>query len=243
MLKKIYGYWILFIWAISYLSIFPLYVILILLKQYKIVHWLNNKYWCHSILILTGIPLRTIGRKNLKKSQPYVFAANHTSFYDIVTTFASLQRPFTIVGKSSLAKIPAFGFMYSRLYTILDRSSRIARVKTMKKCMEAIDDKKSVVIYPEGTIPNVEDHPHMIRFNDGPFRIAIEKQVPLVPVTFAHNWIIMPDSGKHGAKWHKAVTVIHEPIETLGMTVDDVGTLKEKTYKIIDLELKKRNNL
>jgi len=110
----------------------------------------------------------------------------------------------------------------------------------MVKCSQAIENNISVALFPEGTIPK-HDNPKLIPFKDGAFRIAIEKQVPIVPVTLPHNWKILPDDGKWLIHRHLMKLIIHEPIETTGMTLEDVDKLKEKTYQIIHEELKKHN--
>lgn len=106
----------------------------------------------------------------------------------------------------------------------------------MQKAFEAIDKGRSIAIFPEGTIPrNIA--PQMIPFKDGPFRMAIEKQIPLVPITIPFNWIILPDDGRFFPKRHLMKVIIHEPIETKGLTTDDIPALKDKTYNIIKNQL------
>ena len=112
----------------------------------------------------------------------------------------------------------------------------------MVKALEAVDRGRSLAIFPEGTIPK-GNHPAMIHFKDGPFRIAVEKQIPIVPVTIPYNWIILPDNGKFVPNRMLMKTVIHEPIETKGMTVDDIDYLKKLTFEIIDKQLKADNHI
>ncbi len=107
----------------------------------------------------------------------------------------------------------------------------------MIKSLEAIDEGKSLVIYPEGGIITKKD-PVMGRFKEGAFRVAIEKQIPIVPVTIPHNWIILPPY--EFLVWRGRIRVIfHEPIETKGLTLDDVDSLKNKVFTIMHEELKK----
>jgi len=106
----------------------------------------------------------------------------------------------------------------------------------MQKSMEAIDKKRSLAFFPEGTIPKNAGY-SMIPFKDGAFRIAIEKQVPIVPVTIPYNWLILPDDGKYVPNRRLMKVIVHEPIETKGMTLDNVDELKDKTFDIIQREL------
>jgi 1-acyl-sn-glycerol-3-phosphate acyltransferase len=136
-----------------------------------------------------------------------------------------------------MEKIPVFGFMYGKLHITVDRSSLKSKFETVKRSLAAIDEGKSLVIFPEGGIVN-ETEPVMARFKDGAFRVAIEKQIPIVPVTIPYNWIILPGN-EFLLRWHPLVIVFHEPIPTVGLTIDDIGSLKQNVRSVIEQELKK----
>ncbi len=107
----------------------------------------------------------------------------------------------------------------------------------MLQSFEAIDQGKSLVIFPEGGIITKKD-PVMGRFKDGAFRTAIEKQIPIVPVTIPYNWIILPPY--EFLVWRGRIKVVfHEAIDTTGLTLKDVDTLREKVFTVINEELKK----
>ncbi len=139
-----------------------------------------------------------------------------------------------------MEKIPLFGFMYRKLHITVNRQSLKSRYSTLVRSAEAIEDGKSLVIFPEGGIVS-KKMPEMHRFKDGAFRVAIEKQIPVVPVTIPYNWIILPDDSLL-PKLRSLKVVFHEPIHTLGMTLDDIEHLKQRTYDIIDAELKRHFN-
>jgi len=95
----------------------------------------------------------------------------------------------------------------------------------------------SITLFPEGTVHHTS--PQMGRFKNGPFKLAIEKQVPIVPVTFLNNFLLLPDD-----YWNRighpgvAGVVMHKPIETKGMTENDSDSLKQKCFDVIDKTLK-----
>lgn len=136
-----------------------------------------------------------------------------------------------------MERIPLFGFMYSKLHITVDRSKLKSRVNTIHKSMKAIDDGKSLIIFPEGGIYS-EHPPQMIPFKDGAFRAAIEKQIPIVPVTIPFNWIILPDEKPLLLRWRLMKVIFHEPIETTDYTLDSLETLKELVFETINKELK-----
>jgi 1-acyl-sn-glycerol-3-phosphate acyltransferase len=69
--------------------------------------------------------------------------------------------------------------------------------------------------------------------------MAIEKQVPIVPITLPYNWIVLPDESGLLFHRHPIKAVIHKPILTVGMTLEDMPRLKQMTFEVIDNELKK----
>jgi 1-acyl-sn-glycerol-3-phosphate acyltransferase len=199
-----------------------------------------NRLWAVTFFTMVFQPTTIIRHFKRKKNQAYVYCSNHTSFLDIPALAHALTGHFLFVGKASLGKVPMFGYMFRNLYISVDRSSQKARYKTLEDSFKAVDKNRSIAIFPEGTIPS-SHWPKMIPFKDGPFRIAIEKQIPIVPVTFPYNWIILPVNGGFLPVRHEMVIVIHEAIETKGMNMDDVPALKQKTFDIINNELKKYN--
>src|SRR5690606_33276256 len=85
------------------------------------------------------------------KSKQYVFCPNHTSFLDIpLMGFTPVY--FVFVGKSSIAKVPLFGYMYRKLHVTVDRNSLKSKYVTIERSKKAIDEGKSLVIFPEGGI-------------------------------------------------------------------------------------------
>lgn len=185
------------------------------------------------------IPYQSEYRSKLDPKKQYIFCPNHFSYLDIPTV-GLLSHNAIFVGKSEMSKVPLFGFMYRKLHITVDRTRLKSRYASLEKSLQAIDEGKSLIIYPEGGIMT-EKEPVLSRFKDGPFRVAIEKQIPIVPVTIPFNWIILPPD-EFLLRWHPLKVIFHEPIETSTLTMKDLDALKEKVYHIIDGELKKNLN-
>src|SRR5690606_33401883 len=193
-----------------------------------------NRWWAKALFVSVFFPFKVYYNSKLDPKQQYIFCPNHFSYMDIPTV--ALNHHNTIfVGKSEMANIPLFGYMYRKLHITVDRSSLKSKFNTLKRSGEAIDEGKSLVIFPEGGIITKKE-PVMSRFKDGPFRIAIEKQIPVVPVTIPFNWIILPPE-EFLLQWHRLHIVFHEPIPTTGLTSADIDTLKDKVFHIIKDEL------
>ena len=144
------------------------------------------------------------------------------------------------VGKNEMGNILLFGWMYRKLHITVDRSKMRSKYETIVKSRTAIDEGKSLVIYPEGGI-FTKHPPEMARFKDGAFRLAIEKQIPVVPVTIPHNWIILRTE-EFQVRWGKVKVIFHEPIETREFTIADINKLKDQVFCVIKDELNKYGN-
>jgi len=79
----------------------------------------------------------------------------------------------------------------------------------------------------------------MGKFKDGAFRAAVEKQIPVVPVTIPFNWIILPDDNKFLLNRRKAKIIVHKPIIVDRTDSIAVNFVKEETFKVINGELRK----
>ena|SRR6478735_4728080 len=238
--QHLYRMWVWFWFIVAFLILYPFFVLFIQRESWKIYAHNCNKIWAHVVFFLCNLPVKLEWRFRPDPKKSYVYCPNHSSYLDIPTLCYSLPGYAAFVGKAELAKVPLFGYMFRNLYIPVDRKSSKSKYDTVQAGFKMIDQGRSLSIFPEGTIPKGHG-PAMIHFKDGPFRIAVEKQIPIIPITIPYNWIILPDDGKFLPRRHLMKTIIHEPIETLGLTATDIPALKEKVFNIIEAELKKHN--
>ncbi len=162
------------------------------------------------------------------------------SYLDILTM--GLNPVNTLfVGKNDMEKIPLLRFH-------VPQASHHRRSFEVKEPLrnngedhaQALDEGKSLVIYPEGGIISTTP-PNLASFKDGAFRAAIENKLPIVPVTIPHNWIILPD-GDFVLNPGLITVIFHEPIEITGYTLDDIGKVKDMVREVITTELARQNS-
>lgn len=238
--RLIYSRYCFFMFALLFLLLLPFFLILVQRKEWHYYAYLLNHYWARLFYAVCFFSLTIEYKSPLDKNQPYVFCPNHTSFLDI-PLMGFCPSYFVFVGKSSIAKVPLFGYMYRKLHITVNRNSLKSKYETIERSKAAIDEGKSLVIFPEGGIMTKEP-PRMVKFKDGPFRVAIEKQIPIIPVTIPYNWIILPDDGTMMVTKIPSKLIFHEPVATTGLTINDIDALKDRVYEIIDNELKKYSN-
>ena len=238
--RLVYSRYCFFVFALLFLLLLPFFLVLVQRKQWHYYAYLLNHYWAKVFYALCFFSLEVVYKSPLDKKKQYIFCPNHTSFLDIpLMGFTPVF--FVFVGKSSISKVPLFGYMYRKLHITVDRSSLKSKYETIERSKKAIEEGKSLVIFPEGGIVSKEP-PTMARFKDGAFRVAIEKQIPIIPVTIPYNWIILPDDGTMMVTRRRSLLIFHEPVSTKGLEVQDMDQLKDKVYRIIDLELAKYNS-
>ena len=166
-----------------------------------------------------------------------VYCPNHSSYLDIPTLFWAIPGFFVILGKREISKMPVLGYVFRNLYITVDRNSAESRRRTLLKCKTALKKGRSLALFPEGRINN-ENVPKLSPFQDGAFILAVEQQLPIVPVTIPKNWIILPGNQTYLNQGTILVTV-HKPISTIGLTIKDIPQLKEQVFGIIEAELKR----
>lgn len=236
-LSRAHAVYAMLVFALLFLLLFPFFFFFIFLNDKHRILYFLNWLWAKLFFFLIFVPVELTYEEPLSSRKQYIFCANHFSFLDI-PTMGYLKQYGVFVGKSSLAKVPVFGFMFKRIHIAVDRSKLRSRHEALKKALEVIGKGRSLFIFPEGGILT-KSPPELAPFKDGAFRAAIDKQIPVVPVTIPYNWIILPDDNRFLIHWKKIKIVVHKPISTESLTLEHVSWLKNETFDIIDRELKK----
>lgn len=186
------------------------------------------------LLGLTGIFLKVKGQDRIPKEGAYIICSNHTSFLDPFCLYAVFPRYFVFTGKKEIEKWPLFHIFYtSGMNILVDRHNTASAVGTLKRMSSELSNGNPLVIFPEGTRPM--NPPKLASFKQGAFALAIQMQVPVVPVTFINNWKRLGRGGMFNGHAGPGVStvVIHPPVSTIGMKKDDVELLTVRVQEII----------
>lgn len=123
---------------------------------------------------------------------PYIILANHLSYLDIFIMYSILpQNEFLFLGKGELLRYPIIKAYFKRLNIPVHRSDRLKAARSLNQAMEEVKKGWSIVIFPEGRIPNI--NPKMIPFKSGAFQLAKKLNLPIVPLTFTNNHLLFSD--------------------------------------------------
>ena len=205
---------------------------------YPYFYWVARNIWSNIIMYGMGFYPEIKFKQHIKKGKSYMLVSNHKSMIDIMLMLSLSKDPIVFVGKKELEKNPLFGYFYRRVCILVDRSSPESRKEVYTKAIKRLDTGISVCIFPEGGVPD----PSVIldKFKNGAFSLAIQFQIPIVPITFldcekkfpyffAYNHFY----GSPG----KLRANVHEFIETKGLNQENKEFLKEKVYDILHKDL------
>ena len=207
-------------------------------SYYPYFYWVARNIWSNIIMYGMGFYPEIKFKQNIKKGKSYMLVSNHKSMIDIMLMLSLSKDPIVFVGKKELEKIPLFGYFYRRVCILVDRSSPESRKEVYSKAIKRLDTGISICIFPEGGVPD----PSVIldKFKNGAFSLAIQFQIPIVPITFldcekkfpyffAYNHFY----GSPG----KLRANVHEFIETKGLNQENKEFLKDKVYDIMHKDL------
>ena len=230
-----YRIWFYVLVAGIIILMFPFLFISVLKPKWYPYFFKLSRIWAKCILIGMGCYWRIERSETLAKGQSYVFVANHTSMTDIMLMLVAIKdHPFVFIGKKELVKIPIFGFFYKRTCILVDRSSAKSRKAVFIRAQKRIKEGASICIFPEGGVP--DESVVLDRFKAGAFRLAINHQIPLVPLTFYDNKKRLSYSFFSGSAGEMRVKVFPS-ISTNDLTTEDTSTLSAQVYELISNSL------
>lgn len=236
LLKVMWAWYYFLVFGFFFFLFYPFFAIFLSNERWYGVANRLRVIWARLLFFFTGIIPRIKYKSKLDCKRNYIYCSNHFSYLDIPVSALIAKRNWRYMAKVELGEIPFFGIFFRTVDITVDRDSGRDSFRAFKEAGESLDNGMSIVNYPEGRIGT--HPPRMVRFKNGPFRMAIEKKIPIVPLTMLDNWrLLFVDGWKmHG---HPGISrvIVHEPVETSHLSVDDIETLKEKIYEIIQSDL------
>ena len=205
----------------QYLIGFPLIVLSTLFAAvFTIIcfPWKNGKapravqvFWSRSVIRLLLLPIKVTGRENVDSKQSYVFVANHQSFLDVFAIYGWLPNNFKWLMKKEIRRVPFVGTACAVAgHIFVDRSNPRAALQSMDKVKKELVDGISTVIFPEGTRTKTGE---IGRFKQGAFKIAMDMELPVVPITLNGFYKAMPSGQPFANPYSHLSLHIGKPID------------------------------
>lgn len=184
--------------------------------------------WASSTLV--GFFYRFEVEEAIDWSKPYILCPNHTSYLDITAMVLACPPNFSFMGKIELLDNPVTGLFFRTIDIAVDRNSKVSSFKAFKRAQERLAEGRSVVIFPEGLISG-EYPPRLHEFKNGPFKLAIEMGVPVIPVVIHDAWKLYWDEGKEwGSKPGTTRISLLKPVPTDTLAIADANALRDRVY-------------
>ena len=191
------------------------------------------------IRICCFYPVRYRLRTELPKG-PFIIIANHSSYLDIFLLHSILpQQPFAFLGKAEILKYPIVRTYFKALNIPVYRKDKSKAGQALIQAQKAMQDGWSIVIFPEGTIPD-DNIPQLMPFKNGAFRLAKNLQVPILPLTFTQNFHLFSDPTHILGPAHPGVVevFIHPFISVQEIADSSIEDLSSKCFELIEAPLR-----
>jgi 1-acyl-sn-glycerol-3-phosphate acyltransferase len=216
--------------ALSTLFFGSLAVVLVFIVSPRTASFLTGSIWARFNAFLTPILVKVTGRENVDKKQSYIVVSNHQSQYDIFVIYGWLGVDFKWIMKQELRKVPALGISCEKLgHIFIDRANHTSAIASLHAAKKKIVNGTSMMFFPEGT--RGKDG-KLSDFKKGAFKMAIDLDLPILPVTITGTWNILP-SGTLNLFPGTAKLIIHKPIDIKDYSINNIQKLMEKTKEII----------
>jgi len=235
-MQRLVTSWVWTVWVLAVLFGFPIACVLFALTA----PFDPGRYAVGRFFRLIGVAgakanpwwhFRTTGYRPENPRHPYVAVSNHESYADIFL-ISHLPWEMKWLAKKTIFKIPVMGWLMRMAGDVpLVRGSRSSAVGALAQCRDRLDKKVSVMVFPEGTRSKTDE---MLPFKDGAFALAIEAQVPILPIAVAGTRDCM---AKHSFQvgHARAICRVLPPIETQGLGMGDLHALKTRVRDVIDV--------
>jgi len=232
-LKKAHVYWYAGSVALLYFILWPLfYYFSRKPERYPTLNKIRA-FWGRVSSGMAGFFYKFEYEQPIDWSRAYIVCPNHTSNLDISAMCMLVKNNHCFMGKHELLDSFVTRLFFTTVDIPVNRESKIASFRAFKKAEEKLKEGISMIIFPEGAIPQVYP-PQLDSFKNGPFRLAIENNIPILPISCTDAWQALWDDGtEYGTRPGILHFHVHQPIETKDLNPDDADALRDKVRAII----------
>lgn len=202
-------------------------IITLIFMHWRNAEWLHKiqQFWSRSFFYLLFIPVKIEGLDNIDRHTSYVFVCNHQSMSDVFAVYGWLPVIFKWIMKKELRKIPFVGSACAAAgHIYIDRSNKMAAMRSLQEVEKQLHDGVCVVIFPEGTRTKTGE---VGLFKRGAFTIARDLKLPIVPLSISGCYEVMPYN-KYYAKRHSVTLKVGKPMDFASYPEEEQKNIIEK---------------
>ncbi|MGH9483277.1 MAG: lysophospholipid acyltransferase family protein [Terriglobales bacterium] len=181
--------------------------------------------WARRLLRTASVRTTVEGAENLVQGSPSVMVCNHLSYMDVPVLFAALPLQFRILARQGLFRIPFLGGHLRRSqHLAVDQSNPRASMRSLQQAAAAVAAGLPLFVFPEA---GRSFSGELQEFVPGAFYIAIQAQVPVVPMVLVGTFEILPPTTAH-LRPGSVELVICPAVATAGLTRADAAALAQR---------------
>ncbi|NXD39538.1 PLCB acyltransferase, partial [Copsychus sechellarum] len=175
-----------------------------------------------------GLRFEVKGLENFKVEGPAIIVSNHQSILDMMGLMEVLPDNCVQVAKKELMYMGSVGLIIylGGIIFINRKSTSSAKMVMSEVAKTMVAENVKVWVYPEGTRNCTGD---LLPFKKGAFHLAVQAQVPVIPVVYSSFTSFYNPKTKLFTSGKIKVEVL-PPIETKGLTSDDVTDLTDRCF-------------
>ncbi len=195
---------------------------------------LANRYvavpWCHVLTLLAPVRVAVEGLEHIDPNQSYVVVANHQSQYDIPVIYGYCGLDLRWVMKAELRKVPFIASGCRAIgHIFVDRGDAEQARAAINAALGRLQPGTGILFFAEGTRSRSG---RLLPFKKGAFRVAIDQQWPILPMTVTGTRDVMPADSIR-IRPGRARLQIHPPVATEGLRLADLPRLRDRVHAVI----------
>jgi 1-acyl-sn-glycerol-3-phosphate acyltransferase len=162
---------------------------------------------------------------------PCVLVANHQSHYDALMIVAHVPKTIRFIAKAELFRIPLFGQALRATGNVeVSRSGSTTDRESVARAVLALRGGTSILFFAEGTRSEAGE---LGAFKKGAAVLAIQAQVPLLPLAVAGTGNVLPKGSARVRRGCRAALVVGPPLSTAGLTLDARDALTQQCHTTV----------
>lgn len=209
------GLWVLIVLMVALFISLPYHLYLRLLwKKNPEKSWKKARKYVSGFfkkeLKISGCEIEAIGKENIPKDGPALFVSNHRSYFDILVTHETIEKPAGFIAKKELRKVPLLPLYMDDIGCLfLDRNDIKQSLQTINQGAEFMKMGHSMILFPEGH-RNQSDE--FLPFKEGGYRMAEKSKSPIVPVAISGSDLLLESAPNKKIRGSKVIIEFGEPI-------------------------------
>jgi len=161
-------------------------------------------------VLLVGVKIQVRGIEHLRAGRNYIFMSNHVSNLDPPVLIPVIPGRCSVLVKKELFRVPVFGSGMKLGHLVpVDRGDHEAAIESVRAAIKVLGEGLHMVIYPEGTRSR---DGRLLPFKKGPFHLAMDSGVPVVPVTLLGTYESWPRT-RFALRPGTVTVIFHPPID------------------------------